>query len=373
MIRFLLLVVLAHFSLSCLAQEQFVLKGYGEKYKDGDKIFLSYKNGQKWINDSVLVKNKTFVFSGKVSGTLKASVYRNQNPQFANVVYDNTHVYLEKGNIYLNSPDTLKHSKPSGTFVNEDLAKLNSLVMPILDRLSAMQDPTELSEEKKKDSTYVSRVLREYLSVLQEMDEAKFKFVEQKPSSLVSLVTLNELSKNTKWLERIENAYLKLPVALKSSEMGKSLEQNIKLGKKISVGMLAPNFSQPDTLGKTHQLTDYKGKYILLDFWASWCGPCRAENPNVLAAYLKYKSKNFIVLSISIDEAKDRDKWIQAIKDDKLIWPQLSDLKGSKNAAHQLYGITTIPANLLISPDGKVLAKDLKGEALHTKLQEILK
>lgn len=373
MMRFLLLTVLAHFSISCLAQEQFVLKGYGEKYKDGDKIFLSYKNGQRWMNDSVLVKNKTFVFSGTVPGPLRASVYRNQNPQFANVVYDHVNVYLEKGNIHLTSPDTLKHSKPSGTSVNRDLAELNSLVVPILDRLSAMQDPTELSVEKKKDSAYVSQVLREYLLVLKEMDEAKFKFIEQRPSSLVSLVTLNELVKNTKWLARIENAYLRLPVALKSSEMGKYLEQNINLGKKISVGMLAPNFFQPDTLGKIHQLADYKGKYVLVDFWASWCGPCRAENPNVLAAYHQYKSKHFIVLSISIDEAKDRDKWIKAIKEDKLTWPQLSDLKGSKNAAHQLYGITTIPANLLISPDGKVLAKDLKGEALHAKLKEIFK
>ncbi|WP_343533906.1 TlpA disulfide reductase family protein [Pedobacter sp.] len=371
--RLLLLMLFAHFSLSTLAQEQFVLKGYGEKYKDGDKIFLSYKKGQQWTNDSVLVKNKTFIFSGTVSAPIKASVYRNQNPQFANIVYDHVNVYLEKGTIHLKSPDTLKHSIPSGTPVNEDFAQLNVLLMPFLDQLSAMQDPTEISEEKKKDSAYVSRVTREYLSVLKEMDEAKFKFIAQKPSSLVSLVALNELVKNTKWLKRVEEAYLKLPVALKASGMGKFVEQSINLGKKISVGMQAPNFSQPDTLGKIHQLADYKGKYVLLDFWASWCGPCRAENPNVLAAYQQYKSKNFMVLSVSIDEAKDRDKWLKAIREDQLIWPQLSDLKGSQNAAHKLYGITTIPANLLISPEGKVLAKDLKGELLHATLKELLK
>lgn len=373
MTRLLLLVLLIHFSLATLAQEPFVLKGYGEKYKDGDKIFLSYKSGKQWIRDSVQVKNKTFVFSGVVKGPIRASVYRNQNPAFANIIYDMTHVYLEKGNIALKSPDTLKHSRSSGTAVNEDFAKLNTMLMPILDRLSTMQDPTELNAAQKKDSAYVSRITREFLSVLDALTEAKFKFVEQQPSSLVSLVTLDELVKDTKRLKQVEAAYVKLPVALKTSEMGKFVAERISLGKKISIGMLAPNFAQPDTLGKIHQLTDYKGKYVLLDFWASWCGPCRAENPNVLAAYAQYKSKNFMVLSISIDEAKDRDKWLKAIQEDHLNWPQLSDLKGSQNAAHQLYGITTIPANLLISPEGKVLAKDLKGEQLHATLKELLK
>jgi peroxiredoxin len=135
-------------------------------------------------------------------------------------------------------------------------------------------------------------------------------------------------------------------------------------------GKTAPVFTQPDTTGRIVSLADLKGKYILVDFWASWCHPCRAENPNVLKAYNTYKEKNFTVVAISLDI--NRNAWIRAIKEDHLPWLQLSDLK-SQNVAGKQYGVVSIPANFLLDPSGKIIATDLRGEALERKLDEVLK
>ena len=133
----------------------------------------------------------------------------------------------------------------------------------------------------------------------------------------------------------------------------------------------APNLTMNDINGKPVSISDFKGKYVLIDFWASWCGPCRKENPNVVAAYNKYKDKNFTILGVSLDQ--DKDSWVQAIKNDNLAWAQMSDLKQWQSAAVSTYNIEGIPFNVLIDPTGKVIAQELRGPALEQKLAEVLK
>ena len=135
-------------------------------------------------------------------------------------------------------------------------------------------------------------------------------------------------------------------------------------------GAIAPDLTMNDVNNKPFSLSNLKGKFVLIDFWASWCGPCRGENPNVVDAYNKYKDKNFTVLGVSLDE--DRLDWIKAIKDDHLSWQQISDLKGWNSAAVPLYGFDGIPYNVLIDPQGKIIATTLRGDALDKKLSEIL-
>ena len=137
------------------------------------------------------------------------------------------------------------------------------------------------------------------------------------------------------------------------------------------MGKTIPDFEQADINGKMVNIKSLRGKYVLIDFWASWCGPCRGENPNVVNAYNKYKSKNFTVLGISLDKTKDA--WVDAVKKDGLVWQQLSDLKFWSNAVAQQFGIQSIPQNYLIDPNGIVIGKNLRGEELEAKLASILK
>jgi peroxiredoxin len=133
----------------------------------------------------------------------------------------------------------------------------------------------------------------------------------------------------------------------------------------------APEFSLPDVNGKTITLSSFKGKYVLVDFWASWCLPCRKENPNVVQAYNKYKNKNFTILGVSLD--KEKDDWLGAIETDKLSWTQVSDLQEWNSAAVSTFNFTGIPFNILVDPEGKIIAQSLRGDSLEEKLEEILK
>jgi peroxiredoxin len=139
----------------------------------------------------------------------------------------------------------------------------------------------------------------------------------------------------------------------------------------VQIGKQAPVFVQNDTAGKPVSIEDFRGKYLLIDFWASWCSPCRAESPNLVAAYHKYKDKGFTILGVSLD--RDKQRWLQAIADDKLNWTQVSDLKFWDNEASNLYAVSSIPSNFLLDPKGIIIAKDLRGDDLNDKLKEIFK
>jgi len=169
----------------------------------------------------------------------------------------------------------------------------------------------------------------------------------------------------------LEPLYNGLSQNLKDMEGGKMIEKSIQTLKPIELGAVAPDFTQNDVNGNPVSLSSFRGKYVLIDFWASWCGPCRQENPNVVKAYNKFKSKNFTILGVSLDKADAKDNWIAAIKTDSLTWTQVSDLNFWNNKVAILYAVQSIPHNFLIDPNGKIIAKDLRGSDLDAKLTEI--
>ncbi len=163
----------------------------------------------------------------------------------------------------------------------------------------------------------------------------------------------------------------KLDKKVQKTNEGKIFDRYLKNLKNVSVGKKAPGITQFDIEGNPYSLQDLKGKYVLVDFWASWCPPCRAENPNLVATYAEFKDKNFEILGVSLD--KNLENWKKAIKDDNLTWKHISDLQHWNNGAATVYGIKAIPQNVLVDPNGIIIARNLHGEALKTKLRQILK
>ncbi len=188
------------------------------------------------------------------------------------------------------------------------------------------------------------------------------------PVSAMAILSTIHLTEDAGLLEKRLN--LLQPAAL-ANALGGHLKQAVVDARFLSIGSLALEFSQADTEGKPVSLSQFRGKYLLIDFWASWCGPCRKENVNLVKTFNKYKDKNFTVLGVSLDE--DKNKWLAAIKKDELNWTQVSDLKGWENEVAQRYRITAIPRNLLLDPAGKIIAKDLRGDDLDDKLEQVLR
>ncbi|SFE15702.1 Peroxiredoxin [Chitinophaga sp. CF118] len=199
------------------------------------------------------------------------------------------------------------------------------------------------------------------------------KFIKDHPKQLASMwVLLNEL-RNRLEPGEFEQVYNSLDKSLQDTKYGRSAAKylaSVKVKEERASGM-AMDFTQEDLNGNQVKLSSFRGKYVLIDFWASWCGPCRQENPNVVKAFERFKDKNFTILGISLDN--NRDRWIGAVKQDGLNWTQVSDLKGWSNQVAQQYQVNSIPANFLVDPQGRIIARDLRGRALETKLEQVLK
>jgi peroxiredoxin len=362
--------------LRLLAQSgNYTIQGQLGPKTSATKIYLDYLKGEDVEHDSTDIINGRFRFRGKLPmpalGVLLVK-QRTYSPKFLSMSM--LWVYLEPGVTYVTSADSLEHALLRGTPLNSDLQRLNLALRPSDAQLKALRREDYLaSPEQHKDKVFQAS-LKQRRQQAEAAQQVVYKqFIQHNPQSQVSLAMIDIADEQKMNLPVVEPLFKGLAPAVRQSPAGQAYAARLAKARRLAVGALAPDFSQPDPTGKLVKLSDFRGKYVLVDFWASWCRPCREENPYVVAAYKQYQSHNFTVLGVSLDRPSSREAWLKAISADELPWTQVSDLKDFQSVVAKLYSIHSIPQNVLVGPDGRIVAKNIKAEELTQRLATVLR
>ncbi len=340
----------------------FTVTGTIKKMGNGEIYFIKAWD-EKQI-DTVKVVNDKFTYSGKLTEPLiyVISFGKEQQPGFAIVEAGNTEVSYEMGNV--KSLD-IKGGKEQDLY--------NNFFNQCKPAFTTMDSISAVATENGENEELMAKLQAQFMQIDSSLKIKQVDFIKKNGSSIATaFIAINYLNeKQTKTLEEIEAIYNGFDAKIKQTYYGKKIAGMMAVIKNTTIGHSAPEFTLPDISNQPVTLSSFKGKITLIDFWASWCGPCREENSNIVKAYKKFHAKGFDIVGVSLD--KDKTQWETAIQRDGLTWIQVSDLKGWRSIIAEQYGIQSIPTNYLLDKEGRILAKGLRGEELENKLSELLK
>lgn len=344
---------------STVFAQNFKIEGTTEGLADGTWLYLRTASPETLLDSAKVMSNK-FSFKGK--RTEKATHVAIYTAKYTNYVF----FWLENKSMTVALKNgEFKKGIIKGSATQDEYNKLGQLRNYIDFREDSLTNLLNkaTTEETKKD-------LKKKLANLRKEDQQiDIDYVKNNPNSLIATYLLNVYT-STWGKEKVNELYQKLSPEMKQNRFGKEIAEFIKLNQSIKIGERFADFEQLNTKGKRVKLSEIKGKYILLEFWASWCGPCREENPKLVETYNAFKDKGFAILSVSADDNKKY--WLEAVEKDGLAWENVSDLNGDKNKASLIYGINAYPTNFLIDDKGIIIAKNLRGDNLRKKLEELL-
>jgi thiol-disulfide isomerase/thioredoxin len=363
-----ILTILVLLPILAAAQKNYTLSATISGLQSPAMAYLSYGQGEKAFKDSVDIKDGRFTFKGTVEEPIQAFLTVKHNTPSIPNRSDYFPFFIENSKITITAADSIKNAEIKGSVAEKDSREIEALIRPLTNTIIRLQKDYA---GKPKDEAY-QKASDSVAYLVRQIKLTRLNYIEEHPKSFMALLHYYYYIVDKNYdPATMEPIYYAFTPKLKSSALGQRTLEKIESAKRRQTGVKITDFTQTDLNDQSFTLSSLRGKYVLVDFWASWCVPCRAENPNLVKAYNELKGKNFEVVGVSLDENKSA--WAKAVEKDGLNWVHVSDLKGWNNAAAILYNISSVPQNLLINPEGVIIARNLRGEDLTKKLSAYIK